>query len=175
MVPDHLLVCSATGSGPRVLTLGVIGRVLAIRPEMIQRERVVSCGRLTIALPKAYLWHINFWLWLVAQETWRKYKKPNLQAIISSQASNFVLSQIWLGVMEVWDREKAIPYPYQALSLKLLHMEALLGLRFISLGMSWHVLYNLPPTHSLIHSLSPPSSSSACEFTQHNSSIPYSS
>lgn len=169
MAPNHLLVCSATGAGRRVITLGMIGRDLAIHSEMIQRERVVGCGRLTIALPKAYLWHINFWFWLVAQETCGKHKKPNLQAILSSQARNFGLSWIQLGVMEVWDREKAIPYPYQALALKQLYMKALLGPRFISLGINWHVLYNLPPPiHSFIPSLFPTSHTLADRLLGHH-------
>lgn len=35
MVPDYTLVCSAPGAGPRVLLMGMVGRILSLDSEMI--------------------------------------------------------------------------------------------------------------------------------------------
>lgn len=35
MVPDYTLVCSAPGARPRVLLMGMVGRILSLDSEMI--------------------------------------------------------------------------------------------------------------------------------------------
>lgn len=120
--------------------------------------------------------------WLLVLVGWigdlgETHKKAKLAGNFSSQAGNFGLSWIWLGVMEVWDKEKAIPYSISGTSPEITSYGSPIGVE-IHIPGNELACFISPPSHPCTHSFPlffPPFSSSACEFPQHNSSFSHSS